>query len=217
MNSRLNHLAALLIALVAITPATGLAAKEEGFRSLFNGKTLAGWEGDTNTFSVKEGAIHGGSLEKKVPRNEFLCSEETFTNFELRLEARLQGEGKNAGIQFRSSRIQNHHEVIGYQCDMGEMPGRSIWGSLYDESRRRTMLQHGDAEKLKETVKTDEFNAITIRCEGARIQIWVNDLQTVDYTEKEADIARSGIIGLQIHGGAPALASYRHIRIKVLD
>ena len=65
---------------------------------------------------------------------------EAFGDFELRLEARLRGEGQNAGVQFRSARIPNDHEVIGYQCDMGRMDGRLIWGALYDESRRRRML-----------------------------------------------------------------------------
>lgn len=203
--------------LIAAACASAQAADEEGFRSLFDGKTLAGWEGDKATFRVEEGAIHGGTLKEKIPRNEFLCTTEEFSNFELRFEARLQGEGKNAGVQFRSQRIPDHHEVIGYQCDMGDMADRSIWGSLYDESRRRTMLAHGDAAKLAAAVNRDQWNSVVIRCEGPHIRIWVNDLQTVDYTEPQADIPQTGIIGLQIHGGAPAVASYRNIRIKTLD
>ena len=59
-------------------------------------------------------------------------------------------------------------------------------------------------------------NDLVIRCEGPRIQIWVNGLQTVDYTETDDKIARQGIIGLQIHSGPPAEASYRNIRLKKL-
>jgi hypothetical protein len=62
----------------------------------------------------------------------------------------------------------------------------------------------------------DGWNKFVIRCQGPRIQIWINGLATVDYTEKEEGIAGSGIIGLQIHGGPPAEASYRKIRIKEL-
>lgn len=54
-----------------------------------------------------------------------------------------------------------------------------------------------------------------MRCEGPRIQIWLNGYQTVDYKETE-DVARSGVIALQIHGGKPAVASYQDIRIKEL-
>jgi hypothetical protein len=128
------------------------------------------------------------------------------------------GQGKNAGIQFRSKRIPNHHEVIGFQADIGVSgKDRSIWGALYDESRRRKFLVEGPQDKLKKAVKTNDWNDFVIRCEGDRIQISVNGLMTVDYVEKDKSIARSGIIGVQIHGGAPAEASYKNIRIKVLD
>jgi hypothetical protein len=159
----------------------------------------------------------GGSSKDRIPNNEFLCTRKQFGDFELRLEARLQGKGDNAGIQFRSRRIPNHHEVIGYQCDMGTLGGRCIWGALYDESRRRRMLAEGDAEKVGQVFRPEQWNEFRIRCQGNRIQIWLNGLPTVDYTEKEEGIDRQGIIGLQIHGGEPAEASYRNIRIRTLS
>lgn len=189
---------------------------EEGFTSLFDGKTLAGWEGKADTFRVREGAIVAGSLEAKVPRNEFLASTKEYGDFELRLKAKLVGQGTNAGVQFRSVRIPNHHEMIGYQCDMGSAAGKSIWGSLYDESRRRTFLASGDGEKLATLVKAGQFNDLVVRCEGSHVQIWVNGLQTVDYREPDDKIARTGLIALQIHAGLPAEASYKDIRIQEL-
>ena len=193
------------------------ANAEEGFTTIFDGKTLAGWEGSEKIFRVEEGAVVAGSLKEKVARNEFLCSKQEYGDFELRLKAKLVGEGKNAGIQFRSQRVPNHHEVAGFQCDMGDMADRSIWGSLYDESRRNKFLAHGDKDKLAASVKRDGFNDITIRCEGNHIQIWVNEVPTVDYTESDDKIAARGIIGLQIHGGAPAEASYKEGRIRELS
>ena len=65
-------------------------------------------------------------------------------------------------------------------------------------------------------MKTDGWNNFVIRCEGQHIRIYVNDLLVSDYMEKEKDIPGSGIIGLQIHSGPPAEASYRNIRIKEL-
>ena len=210
---------ALLIAAPLVAGADAedeIAASDDGFVPLFDGKSFAGWEGDTeHTFRIEDGAVVAGSLEKPIPRNEFLCTKESYGDFELRLEAKLTGAGQNARVQFRSRRMPDHHEVIGYQCDMGTGQGRSIWGSLYDESRRRRFLAEGDADKVKEAVR-DDWNELVIRCEGPRITISVNGLETVDYTEEEADVPRDGIIGLQIHGGDPAEARYRNIRIKVL-
>lgn len=188
----------------------------EEAKPLFDGKSFDGWEGNMDWFRIEEGAIVAGSLEKRIPNNEFLCTKEEFGDFELTLEAKLVGEGDNAGVQFRSKRIPNHHEVIGYQADMGRSATRTIWGSLYDESRRRKFLAEGDAAAIDKVVESNEWVPMKIVAKGARIQIWIGDVQTVDYTEKEDGIARTGIIGLQIHSGAPAEASYRNIKLKQL-
>lgn len=190
---------------------------EEGFTRIFDGKTLTGWEGKAGVFRVVEGAIVAGTLKERIPNNEFLCTTEHYGDFELRLQAKLVGAGENAGIQFRSARIPNHHEVIGFQCDMGRMNGKPIWGWLYDESRRRKFLVESEPAPLSAVLKADGWNDLVIRCQGPRIELYVNGLKTCDYLEKDDKIARRGVIGLQIHGGAPAEASYRDIRIKKLD
>jgi hypothetical protein len=201
--------------LAAATVAANSAA-EEGFQPLFDGKSLAGWEGDEKVFRVAEGAIVAGSRTERIPHNAFLASKEEFGDFELRLKARLVGQGQNAGIQFRSQRVVDHFEMIGYQCDMGFAGEQPIWGALYDESRRRKFLAEADAEKLTPVLKAGDWNDLVVRCEGPRIQIWVNGLQTVDYTETDDKIPLRGRFGLQIHGGEPAEAAYKDIRIKRL-
>jgi hypothetical protein len=207
----------VFLALVVCNVAAVAPADEAGFTPLFDGKTLAGWEGDESIFRVENGAIVAGSTTDKIAHNEFLASKQEFGDFELRLKARLVGKGQNAGVQFRSQRIPNHFEMIGYQCDMGTMQGRPIWGALYDESRRRKFLAEGDPQKLAAALKADDWNDVVIRCEGPRVQIWVNGLQTVDYREPDADVPRRGHLGLQIHGGEPAQAAYHDIRIKNLS
>jgi hypothetical protein len=201
---------------IVMGAAASLPAEEEGFQSLFDGKSLTGWEGNLKTFRVEEGAIVAGTLKDKIPNNEFLCTTARYGNFELRFKCRLVGKGNNAGVQFRSERIPNHFEVSGYQCDMGAAFGRLVWGALYDESRRRKMLAEGNQEKIKEVFRANDWNDMTVRCEGPRIQIWLNGLQTVDFTEPDEKIAREGIIGLQVHGGEPAEAWYQEIRLKKL-
>jgi hypothetical protein len=201
--------------LLTLLFAGGALSQEADFQSLFDGRSLAGWEGKLSVFHVEDAAIVAGNLNDRIPRNEFLVTDRSFADFELRLQAKLVGAGDNAGIQFRSRRIPDHHEVMGYQCDMGSAFGGSVWGALYDESRRNRMLAQGDQARIREVFRPDDWNDFVIRCEGARIQIWLNGYQTVDYAEAE-DVPREGIIGLQIHGGEPAEARYRNIRIKVL-
>ena len=71
-------------------------------------------------------------------------------------------------------------------------------------------------EAMAQHDKADDWNDLVIRCEGPRIQIWVGSLQTVDYTEADDKILLRGRFGLQIHGGEPAEAAYKDIRIKRL-
>ncbi|NQT39324.1 MAG: DUF1080 domain-containing protein [Planctomycetes bacterium] len=204
-----------LLCVVLLTGSLSAAdkpAEDEGFARLFDGKTFAGWEGNLDVFRVEDGAIVAGSLKERVPRNEFLCTKKEYADFELRLKFKLLGKGANAGVQIRSQRIPNHHEMIGYQPDLGD----GWWGCLYDESRRRRVLAGPSKEVRAKIVRRDDWNEYTIRCQGPRIQLWINGQQTVDYTEDDASIPQKGLIGLQIHGGAPSEAWYKDVRIKEL-
>jgi hypothetical protein len=206
---------ALIAACLVFTAAAATAA-EEGFVPLFDGKTFAGWEGDTaKTFRIEDGAIVGGTLKKPVPHNEFLCTTKSYTNFILRAECKLIGVA-NGGIQFRSQRVPNHYEVSGFQADMDTGPDGGFWGSLYDESRRNRALVAPDKALLRTVVKPG-WNHYEIRCEGPRVRLFLNGVQTVDYTERDAKIPQRGIIGLQIHGGGPSEAWYKELRIKELE
>jgi hypothetical protein len=188
------------------------APDEKEFVSVFDGKTLDGWDGDRNTFRVEDGAIVGGSLKAPVPRNEFLSLQREFREFELRLQFKLLGEGTNAGVQIRSRRIPNHHEMIGYQADLGD----GWWGCLYDESRRNKVLAGPPEDQRAKLVKRGDWNEYRIRCQGRKIQLWINGQKTVDYTEADENIEQTGLIAVQIHGGPPSEAWYKNIRIREL-
>jgi 3-keto-disaccharide hydrolase len=183
---------------------------------LFDGKTFAGWEGDTaKTWRIEDGALVGGSLSETVPRNDFLVTTRTYGDFVLTLKFKLEGtEGFiNGGVQFRSQRLKDPaHEMTGYQADLGV----KYWGSLYDESRRNKTLVQPDASLISQVLKPDDWNDYEIRADGPRIQLFLNGRQTVDYTEPDPSIPQSGYIGLQVHGGGKARASYKDIRIVVL-
>lgn len=188
------------------------AAAADSFTPIFDGKTWQGWEGNRDVFRIEEGKIVAGGVRDRVARNEFLCTTREYAHFELRLKVRLVGKGANGGVQFRSQRIPNHHEVKGYQADMAD----GYWGRVYDESRRNRFLAGAAAEEQKKIVKPDDWNEYVIRCQGRRIQIWLNGRQTVDYTEPDASIPQTGVLGLQIHGGPPSEAWYKDVMLREL-
>ena len=204
----------MVLLIIAFVLTTGAGQTTQKGVAIFDGRTFAGWEGDRTIFRIQDGAIVGGTLKDKIARNEFLCTTRMYGDFELRLQVKLLGGDRaNAGIQFRTRRIPNHHEVSGYQADMGV----GWWGALYDESRRNKVLKGPDQEKMKGIIKVDDWNDYVIRAEGRRIQLWVNSVQTVDYVEEDTNIESSGLICVQIHGGPPSEAWYKDITLVDLS
>lgn len=183
---------------------------------LFDGRTFAGWEGDTQkTWRIEDGAIVAGDLNVKFPRNEFLATVKSYRNFILRLEYKLEGsEGfVNSGVQVRSVRIDKPaHEMRGYQADIGK--GWS--GSIYDESRRNKVLAKADEAAVAKVEKPGDWNRYEIRCEGPRIVLSINGAQTVDYTETDPGIPLDGHIAVQIHGDGKTVVRFRNLSIEQL-
>lgn len=183
---------------------------------LFDGKTFAGWEGNTESvWRIEDGALTAGSLDKKQEKNDFLATTQEYSDFELTIKWRLQGtEGfVNGGVQFRTKRIPNHHEVSGYQADLGA----GFDGALYDESRRNKILAKPTEDVLVKALKPlGEWNEYRIRAEGPRIQLWLNGVQTVDFTEDDPKVEKTGIIAVQIHGAATSIVQYKDVEIVEL-
>src|SRR5215475_5288140 len=110
MNKRLL-LALLLCGLEA------LAA--DGFKPLFNGKNLDGWDGDPRLWKVQDGMIVGSTEGNPRKYNNFLATKKSYADFILRAQAKLRNH--NSGIQFRSEMLPDlKWAVRGYQADMAE-------------------------------------------------------------------------------------------------
>ncbi len=193
----------------------GILSIEAAEKKLFDGKSFNGWIGDTNkTFRIHDGVIIGGTMKERIPRNEFLCTTRDYTNFVLKLKFKLLGGPQaNAGVQFRTKRHEHDNEVSGYQADMGDP---SWWGCLYDESRRNKVLVQAPTEEVNKVLKRDDWNQYEIRAQGKHIQLFLNGLKTVDYTEDDPKIEEHGVIAVQIHAGPPSEAWYKDITIQEL-
>ena len=99
-------------------------ARSDKAISIFDGKTLDGWESPAKQlWAVKDGCLTGGD-GKNIPYNDFLCTKASYSNFILHLKIKLTGDPKtgfiNSGIQIRTMRNPTGHEVCGFQCDYGE-------------------------------------------------------------------------------------------------
>jgi len=218
-------------------------------KSLCNGKDLTGWDGDKRLWSVKDGAIRGETTkENPTYGNTFLLyvgdqgKPVVFKDFELRLSFRI--EGGNAGVQYRSAHKpfkdtdKNKWVVAGYQAEVENTPGKAGFlvevgdkVEIGEDGKPQVVGKLGDKGAIAKTYKKSDWNDYVIRCEGNKVQHWLNGFQTIELTDNDTQPTvnkdgkpnpysyrcMDGILALQIHAGPPMWVDYRNIRIKELN
>ena len=193
---------------LALVCAAGPAAGQAG--DFFNGKDTSGWEGLTEYWTVKDGALIGAS-PNGLKFNTFLCSKKKYKDFELTFQVRLKGGNGNSGVQIRSELFdKKNFAVKGPQCDMGAQ----YWGSLYGENFGG-MMKASDAKLVGKVLKKDDFNEYYIKAVGKKITIKLNGETTVD--EEFPKAPDEGIIAWQLHAGGPMEVTFKDIVFKDLS
>lgn len=208
--------------LASFGPAASAADAESGFVSLFNGQNLTGWvkRGGSAEYRAEDGTIVGKCVPD-TPGNTFLCSEQEFGNFILRLQYKFLESG-NSGVQFRSAaRSEGDRErVYGYQYEISPEGGPT--GRIYDEGRRGHKFgviwldAYTPQERLAAAqagVRAGEWNDVEIQCVGPSIKTWLNGNLVVDMFDS---FSMKGFFGLQIHAGKSGSVAWRNVRIKDL-
>lgn len=185
--------------------------------SLFDGKTLDGWDFDPAMWRVEDGVITGGSTTEKIKKNDFISTKRSFQNFELKLKIKVTGDPRtgliNSGIQIRS--VRDGAAMCGYQVDCGA----GWFGKIYDEHRRNKPIWVPTPEMqaaLDKAVDVFGWNEYRIRAEGPRIQTWINGVLCIDYTEDDPNIALDGHLGPQVHGGGVCLVQVKDVTVEEL-
>jgi hypothetical protein len=184
------------------------APDADGWITLFNGKDLTGWEGDTNIWRVKDGYIQG--MIDKIGYNTFLVYAHPFSDFILEAKFILPKSG-NSGIQYRSTVMDPKKWVVGgYQADIGA----GWFGALYEE-RGRGVLIKADPEVAK-LVKADDWNQYVIEAQGSKLKHTVNGKVSCEIDDKHEKAKAEGIIALQYHAPGAFEIKFKDIRIKPL-
>ena len=177
----------------------------------FDGKTTAGWEGLSELWSVRDGAIVGTTGPNGIKFNTFLCSKKKYKDFELSFQVRLKDGGGNSGVQIRSEVIDREKFVVkGPQADIA----KGYWGSLYGE-KFGGMMKAADSAEVNKVLKPADFNSYSVKCVGQHVTIKVNDLTTVD--EDFPTLPAEGIIAWQLHQGPAMEVTFKDIVFKELN
>jgi len=205
---------------VALFVPSGISVFAQGASdavSIFDGKTLAGWDYDPEVWRVEDGFITAGSTTEKTKGNRFIATKKRYQNFELQLTLKCSGDPKtgfiNSGIQICSARVPGGAHMCGYQIDCG----KGWFGKIYDEGRyRKVLAEPVDAAALEKVVDVYGWNTYRIRAEGTRIQTWINGVLAIDYTEQNPNVALDGYIAPQVHGGGVVLVQVKDVSVKEL-
>jgi len=193
--------AGVLLSLYAAAASAQTLNIPEGFKPLFDGRTLKGWHwsltnhhGSTGKATVEDGAL----TLRQYPYGQggLFVTDRKYKNFELSLEVKAPF-GCNSGIFFRSTESGS-----AYQIEL--LPGTGTTGNLLGELMRVSV-----APKVTDPGiwKDDDFNVMRLRVEGdaPHLTLWINGKQMWDVQEPINDkIAgeTSGVIGLQLHWSA---------------
>jgi hypothetical protein len=200
----------------SLAAAGRMSGAEKGWKKLFDGKSLKGWQGDLQTWKVENGAIVGSTDNHKVEQNTFLIHKDPVTDFHLIAAVKLRNH--NSGIQFRSRQLEGPGWIVsGYQADFSDAGDRSAWGNFYEErGRSRSVMKTPDEgwRKGKTLVRVGEWNEIQVLACGTRIEIKLNGQTTVVAHD---DKSPSGILALQLHSGVPMRVEFRSMRIRHLE
>jgi putative membrane-bound dehydrogenase-like protein len=182
---------------------TPFLATKDNVKEIFNGKDLAGWDGDPKLWSVENGEIVGRSPGLK--ENQFLRSHLLAGDFRLTVKVKLTPNAGNSGIQFRSEALPNG-EVKGPQADVGA----GWWGKLYEEHGRGLLWdKSGEAH-----VKLGEWNTYAIVAQGSKVRTFINGQACVDLDD--AMLSRRGIFAIQLHSGGAMEVRYKEILLELL-
>ncbi|MDB4526934.1 DUF1080 domain-containing protein [bacterium] len=219
-----------LLSLVLITSAVA-QSPPEGFRALFNGDDLTGWDGNPGLWSVEDGAMIGKTKNaKQLGYNEFLIWRGgVLKNFELRVKVKVTGSN-NSGIQYRSKELSEHGKWVvgGYQCDIH--PKSENNAMVYEERGRGIIALNGqgvviDPEKKRwltterDTVNVpiSDWHDYIIVAQGNQLTHKIDGKVTgelLDFDENARSL--EGLLAFQIHRGPAMTVQIKDVFLKEL-
>ncbi len=210
--------------------ASNAGGNREEFESIFDGKSLRGWSGDRQFWSVQDGVLTGVT-DGTLKMNRFLTWEDsTIRNFDLRVNVKVTAGG-NSGIQYRGiPRPDLGLDIVsGYQCDV-VAANPDYNGMLYEERGRRILSHTGERVIIDangqpwvvgkmpvQEFAPDEWHEYRILVRGNHYQHWIDGQMTADLIDlDEAGRSLEGVLAVQVHVGPAMTIQYKDFRIKHL-
>lgn len=230
----------LLFTCLASTLVLG-AEKDDGFVSIFDGKTLAGWKplstDAKDAWVVRDGVIRGDG--DKGGRC-YLAYEENkkIGNFELKFSYRLTGSKANSGVSIRAVEDKTgRRDFQSYHADLGAVGmGKQVMGAwdFHTPGRKEHRCFRGDRLVIdkndkptitlienglkEEDIKKGGWNAVHLIARGNQFRFIINGKTSAEFTEHlpKGKRLHSGMIQLQLHN-PKMIAEFKDLDLKILD
>lgn len=175
--------------------------------SIFNGKSLDGWE----TYGTERWYVQGGQLICESGPDKgygYLATTKKYKDFDLTLEF-LQEANGNSGVFFRSS-IEGT-KITGWQAEVAP-PGHDT-GGIYESYGRGWLIK--PEAGADSSLKMGEWNKMRVRVVGDQVTTWLNGQQMIDLKDEKIGMA-TGQIALQIHDGGGIRVRWRNLKVAEL-
>lgn len=212
---------------------------EGGYVSIFDGKSLEGWDYDPVYWKVEDGCMVGEvTPETLLDRNTFIIKKDlTLKDFELKVEYYISLNG-NSGISYRNELVKDVPNALkGYQADID---GRNQYtGQNYEERGREFLALRGEkntlnlgyqspthqyvgsidfqSDSLNQYINKEDWNEYHIVAKGNKLQHYINGILMSEVIDNDTENRKlSGILGVQVHVGPPMIVKYKNFRVKHL-
>ena len=207
------------------------SVKGPGAIDLLEGGTLDAWKVPSAHWNMENECVVGQTGPEKLSTPEWLYTRQKFSDFEFTCELKLTGDDRrNTGIYYRVNIIlfQGHGKnknKKAYEAPSGcefdaafHNPGKkNFWGSLGDWYVRPSLRIFADPAIIEQSYEPEQWNRMTIRARGNRMEYWINGIKVMDYLDNDPKASGDGVIGLQIHDGTVMKAEYRNLRVLPLE
>ncbi|MBK5272042.1 MAG: DUF1080 domain-containing protein [Bacteroidia bacterium] len=203
-----------------VNEATEPSVKGPEVIDLLAGGTLNAWKVPSAHWRLEGGSvIVGESGTEKLTTPEWIYTKQRFSNFEFTCELKLTGDNRrNTGIYYRVTTVSyrgRFEAPSGYEFDAAAT-GDPLTGSVGDWYVRPSLRISADSAIINKVYNSDNWNRMTLRARGNRLEYWINGIKVMDYQDPDPSGSREGIIGFQMHDGSVMKVQYRNIRVLPL-
>ncbi len=204
------------------------AEKKAGWRLLFDGQTLAGWQAseDSASFSVRDGMIvahaSGAAIKGQAPHPKCHLyyvgpdGRASFTDFEFKADVKSEHHA-NSGIYFHTEFVANAWPQKGFEIQIDNDPAHP----------KRTGSLYAVADIAESPARDNEWFQLHVIVRGKRVVIKMNGQTVVDWTEPAEFVVRHppwfserklshGTFALQAHDEKSAVY-FKNLRVRPLN